>query len=56
MLAAKNNIRFIDGVSQAVAAGEAAGITTRAADRAHWNNEGHRIVADVLRDYFENNP
>jgi hypothetical protein len=55
-LAGKNGIDFIDGTSQAVAAAEAEGITTRASDGAHWNNEGHRIVADVLRNYFENNP
>jgi lysophospholipase L1-like esterase len=55
-LAEKNGIRFIDGTSQAVAAAEAAGVTTRAADGAHWNNAGHRAIANVLRDYFENNP
>lgn len=55
-LAEKNNIHFIDGTSQAVAAAEAGGVTTRAADRAHWNNNGHRIVAGVLRDYFNKNP
>jgi hypothetical protein len=28
------------------------GIITRARDNAHWNNEGHRIVANELRRYF----
>lgn len=55
-LAQNNGIRFIDGTSQAVAAAEAQGITTRSADGAHWNNQGHRIVADVLGDYFRNRP
>jgi len=55
-LAEKNGIRFIDGTSQAVAAAEADGVTTRAADTAHWNNERHRIIANVLKDFFENSP
>lgn len=52
-VSANNGIQFIDGTSQAVTAAEKKGVVTRSADRAHWNNEGHRIVADVLTRYFE---
>jgi hypothetical protein len=52
-VAENNDIEFIDGTSQAIVAAERQGITTRSADKAHWNNEGHRIVADVLRRHFE---
>ncbi len=51
----KNGIYFIDGTSQALTAAESKGITIRSADKAHWNNQGHRIVADVLKSYFEEN-
>jgi hypothetical protein len=45
---------FIDGTGQAISAAERKGITTAAADKAHWNNAVHRIVADVLKNYFVN--
>jgi len=47
-----SGIIFIGGTGQAVAAAQRKGITTTAADKGHWNNAGHRIVADVLKDYF----
>ncbi|NQX87170.1 MAG: SGNH/GDSL hydrolase family protein [Halioglobus sp.] len=52
-LSEKNDIHFIEGTSQAVMVEESAGVTTRAADGAHWNNAGHRSVANVLRDYLK---
>ena len=54
-LSDKNGIEFVDGTSQALRAAESKGITTRAADKAHWNNQGHQIVAEVLKSYFEEN-
>jgi hypothetical protein len=51
-LSEENGMHFIDGTSQALRAAEGKGITTRAADKAHWNDRGHQIVADVLKDYF----
>jgi hypothetical protein len=54
-LSEENGMQFIDGTSQALRAAESKGITTRAADKAHWNNQGHQIVADVLKNYFEEN-
>jgi len=47
-----SGIIFIDGTAQAVSAAELEGITTAAADNAHWNNAGHQVVADVLKHYF----
>jgi len=47
-LSGKHGLHFIDGTSQALREAESRGVTTRAADREHWNDEGHRIVAEVL--------
>jgi lysophospholipase L1-like esterase len=52
-IAAEAGIPFIDGNGRALSIAEKRGTITRAADTAHWNNEGHRIVANVLRRYFE---
>ncbi len=49
----KNGIDFIDGVLLIVSGAEQKGLTTRAADNAHWNEAGHRIAANVLGNYFE---
>ncbi|NQX87584.1 MAG: SGNH/GDSL hydrolase family protein [Halioglobus sp.] len=46
-------ISFIDGTGRALSIVEKRGGTTRAADTAHWNNKGHRIVADVLKQYLQ---
>jgi lysophospholipase L1-like esterase len=52
----KNNvIYFIDGIPQSIRDAEQEGITTRAADHAHWNETGHQIVANALKHYFEAN-
>jgi len=51
-ISAEAGIHFIDGDGRALRMAEDKGIVTRARDNAHWNNEGHRIVANVLRRYF----
>lgn len=43
-------IHLIDGVTVALREAEEMGVTIRASDMAHWNNEGHRIVAEVIAD------
>jgi len=52
-IADEAGIQFIDGNGRALKKAEDQGVTTRAADTAHWNNAGHRIVADVLKRYFD---
>lgn len=49
----REGVYFIDGTSQALREIEGRGVTTRAADGEHWNDEGHRIVAEVLGRHFE---
>ena len=51
----KSNIGFIDGIPQAVREAERKGVTTRAADKSHWNETGHQIAANVLKNFFEAN-
>lgn len=46
-------IDFINGNGRALSNAEKQGETTRAADTAHWNNEGHRIVASILRRHLD---
>ena len=48
----KNGIEFIDGVPQAVHAAEEKGLTVRAADNAHWNDLGHRLVAEKIEEHL----
>ena len=48
-----NEIQFIDGIPQAISCAEQIGITTKTADKAHWNETGHQIAANVLRQYIE---
>ncbi len=45
-------VQLIEGVSASIREAEELGVTVRAADMAHWNNEGHRIAAEVLKGYF----
>lgn len=52
-ISAEAGIPYIDGTGRALSIVEKRGTTTRAADTAHWNNEGHRIVANVLKRYLE---
>jgi len=48
-------LHVIDGVPETVSEAEDLGVTVRAADNAHWNNEGHRIAAEVIKGYFIEN-
>jgi hypothetical protein len=50
-----NGVVFLDEISKALTSAEQKGINTKAGDKAHWNNRGHRIVADGLQRYFEEN-
>lgn len=50
----KNNIKFIDGIPEAIQVAEQNGVVVRAADKAHWNEKGHQIAAKVLKEYFHN--
>lgn len=45
-------VHLIEGVSASIKEAEDLGVTVRAADMAHWNNEGHRIAAEVIKGYF----
>jgi hypothetical protein len=47
-------IKFIDGIGEAVKACEQKGFVTRAADLDHWNELGHKIVADKIYNYLDN--
>jgi hypothetical protein len=47
-LAGNAQMRFIDGIPQAIRAEEIRGGCTRAADGGHWNENGHRIAAAVI--------
>lgn len=48
-ICAECGIEVIDGVPQAVRAASKKGIEVRAADLCHWNDTGHRIVAETIR-------
>jgi lysophospholipase L1-like esterase len=50
-----SGVYFINGNGRALQRAEEKGITTTAADTAHWNNQGHQIVANILKRYFEEN-
>lgn len=50
-----NGIQFIDGIPQALDDAEKNEITTKAADRAHWNEAGHEIAAKVLKKHLDSN-
>ena len=52
-ISARNGIYFIDDIPQAIYDAERQGITTRAADKAHWNEAGHQIAATALQSYLE---
>src|SRR5262249_45902854 len=46
-----HHIDLIDGVPQAIHEVEQHGIVVKAADKAHWNERGHRVAAEVLHHY-----
>jgi len=54
-LCASEGYKFIDGIPQAVQEYDAKGSVTRVADKSHWNELGHRIVAEKILDYFQTN-
>jgi hypothetical protein len=51
-IALSEEVKFIDGVPEAVKAYEEKGFISRAADLDHWNEAGHKIVADQIYDYL----
>jgi len=48
----KNGIKFIDSIPQAIREAENKGYVTRASDKAHWNELGHKICAENIINYF----
>ncbi len=42
------SIHLIDSVASSIREFEENVVTVRAPDMAHWNNEGHRIAAEVI--------
>jgi hypothetical protein len=55
-LARRNHLPVVPGIDSTVRAAEAQGVTARAADGGHWNNEGHRLAAGVMLAYFRQHP
>jgi hypothetical protein len=51
-LALSNGIQFIEGVPQAVRKADKSRFAARAPDHFHWNELGHKIVAETLRPYL----
>jgi hypothetical protein len=49
----ESGFEFIDGVPQGIRAAEQRGGLVRAADNAHWNELGHRMVADAVIRYLK---
>jgi hypothetical protein len=47
-ISTRHRIAFVAGVPDALKAAEERGQVITTADRAHWNDTGHRIVADLL--------
>lgn len=55
-LAHRTALPVVEGIGSAVQAAERRGVVVRAADKAHWNEAGHRIAARVMLKYFRNDP
>ena len=53
-LAKSEGFTFIDGIPQAVESAENSGHVTRAADKGHWNELGHKIAGEKILEYFLN--
>jgi len=49
----KAGLIFIEGVPESLRKAENRGVCTRAADGGHWSPDGHRVVAEVLVEFFE---
>ena len=52
MIARAAGIEFIAGVPDALSVAATQGIEFRAEDKAHWNEAGHQIVAEVLIEHL----
>lgn len=44
---------LMDGIAEALLQAEESGRVIRAGDFAHWNNEGHRVVASVITEFLD---
>ena len=44
--------QLIDGLAETIKVYEQQGFTTRAADKDHWNELGHKIAAEKIYDYL----
>jgi lysophospholipase L1-like esterase len=53
-LAKSEGFTFIDGIPQAIEFAENSGQITRAADKGHWNELGHKIAGEKILEYFLN--
>jgi lysophospholipase L1-like esterase len=51
-ISAQNHMEFIDGIPQAIREANKPGNTTYAEDKAHWNELGHKIVAEKISEYL----
>jgi len=51
----QNHMEFIDGIPQAIQEANKPANTTYAADKAHWNELGHKIVAEKIIEYLTRN-
>jgi len=47
-----NEFVFMDDVPRAIEKAEEHGVVVKAADNAHWNEMGHKIVSDVIAKYL----
>ena len=52
LLSKINNIVFIDGIPQAIIESDKKGYNTRIADKSHWNELGHKIAAEKIKEYL----
>lgn len=49
VIAERHGINFVAGITSRMTDAENSGLTTKAEDKAHWNELGHQIVADTLQ-------
>jgi lysyl-tRNA synthetase class I len=54
-IAQQNHMEFIDGIPQTILEANKQGNTTFAADKAHWNELGQKIVAEKIIEYLTTN-
>ena len=53
-ICSKNNINYISGVGKKIINARNSGIVVHSFDGYHWNNEGHKIVSEMLLPHLEN--